>query len=105
MKRTPGNEKRKCASITTGSTVLGNYNHNYEIVQTVGGYSNPRNFVDNQPSVHPDDHGTHVAGIIGAEGNNGIGVSGVTWDTNIMSLDVKLNGDVQEVEVEVIQLY
>ena len=23
VKRTPGNEKRKCASITTGSTVLG----------------------------------------------------------------------------------
>jgi subtilisin family serine protease len=25
-------------------------------------------------------HGTHVAGTIGAVGNNGIGVAGVKWD-------------------------
>ncbi|MGH9313607.1 MAG: S8 family serine peptidase [Vicinamibacterales bacterium] len=28
-------------------------------------------------------HGTHVAGTIGAEGNNGIGAVGVTWDVRI----------------------
>ena len=31
-----------------------------------------------------DRHGTHVAGIIGAEGNNGIGVSGVNQSVRIM---------------------
>jgi subtilisin family serine protease/subtilisin-like proprotein convertase family protein len=31
-------------------------------------------------------HGTHVAGTIGAEGNNGIGVVGVAWDVQIMAL-------------------
>jgi serine protease len=31
-------------------------------------------------------HGTHVAGIIGAAGNNGIGVSGVAWNVKIMDL-------------------
>ncbi len=31
-------------------------------------------------------HGTHVAGIIGAEGNNGTGVAGVNWTTRIMAL-------------------
>ena len=30
-------------------------------------------------------HGTHVAGTIGAKGNNGIGVAGVAWDVQIMS--------------------
>lgn len=29
-------------------------------------------------------HGTHVAGIIGAVGDNGIGVAGVNWNTTIM---------------------
>ena len=33
-----------------------------------------------------DEHGTHVAGTIAAEGNNGIGVTGVNWQAKIMPL-------------------
>ena len=36
---------------TTGSTILGNYEHNYQIVQAHGGMSNPRQFIDNQPNL------------------------------------------------------
>ncbi len=31
-------------------------------------------------------HGTHCAGTIGAEGNNGIGITGVNWDAQILPI-------------------
>jgi subtilisin family serine protease len=40
---------------------------------------------DNDPR-DTDGHGTHVAGTIGAEGNNGAGVAGVNWDVSLMPL-------------------
>src|ERR1044072_2784404 len=33
-----------------------------------------------------EDHGTHVAGTIGATGNNSIGVVGVNWQVNLLPL-------------------
>lgn len=37
-----------------------------------------------------EGHGTHVAGIIGAVGDNGIGIAGVNWNVSIMSQRVSM---------------
>lgn len=42
-----------------------------------GGLGGSRNFVNGSYTIVPGDHGTHVAGIIGAVSNNGIGISGI----------------------------
>lgn len=36
----------------------------------------------------PNGHGTHVAGIIGAQGSNNVGIAGVAWDVRLISLRV-----------------
>lgn len=44
-----------------------------------------------QPDADPMDtmgHGTHVAGTIGAIGNNNVGVTGVSWNVNILAVKV-----------------
>lgn len=57
------------------------------------------NFVNNSNNVQDvNGHGTHVAGILAAEGNNAYGVTGVDWYSKIMAvkvLDNKGNGTTQ----------
>ena len=46
-------------------------------------------FVTNTGTIKDEQgHGTSVAGIIAAQGNNGIGTSGVMWRAGLMSLRV-----------------
>lgn len=45
------------------------------------------NFVsDNGDPLDDNNHGSHCAGTIGAEGNNGVGVVGVNWNVRMMAL-------------------
>lgn len=39
-----------------------------------------------------DGHGTHVAGIIGAVGNNGVGIAGTAWNISLVPLQVTYDG-------------
>lgn len=42
------------------------------------------NAYNNDGSIPVANHGTHVSGIIGARGNNSVGVSGVNWNVKVM---------------------
>lgn len=49
----------------------------------------------NDDAVLPNDsHGTQVAGLIGARGNNGLGVSGTNWETRMMLFSISTSADV-----------
>lgn len=60
--------------------------------------ANGWDFIDNQPDPTPKfssgwtesgvSHGTMIAGIISARGNNGKGVAGITWSSKIMPLKI-----------------
>jgi hypothetical protein len=48
-------------------------------------YSDPSDFCGSFDQV---DHGTHVAGIIAAATNNGVGIAGLGWNTRVLSVGV-----------------
>ena len=55
----------------------------------LGTYNDLNGFNGTDRSADPMDdngHGTHCAGIIGAEGNNGEGITGINWTVKIMPL-------------------
>jgi subtilisin family serine protease len=48
---------------------------------------------DDGDPMDDNNHGTHVAGTIGAVGNNGVGVAGINWSVRLMALKfLKANG-------------
>ncbi|MDR1517979.1 MAG: S8 family serine peptidase [Dysgonamonadaceae bacterium] len=55
-------------------------------VDDVYGY----NFVSNSGQISPHRHGTHIAGIIAAKTNNGIGIAGISGGNGLTNSGVKL---------------
>ncbi|MFK7813589.1 MAG: S8 family peptidase [Maribacter sp.] len=75
-----------------------NYNVDFDGRKIVGDdpYDmNSKNYGNGNPQSRSEDesHGTHVAGIIGAERNNGKGANGVANNVAIMSIRAVPNGD------------
>ncbi len=80
-----------CSSVTVAVIDTGiNYTHSDLADNIVT--ANMWDFVDNDNDPYPDagneSHGTNVAGIIGARGNNNKGTSGVCWQAKILPLRV-----------------
>ena len=59
---------------------INGWNFNFDKNNPQAGNPNP------DPEDSTSSHGTHVAGIIGAKGNNKIGISGVAWDAQLMGI-------------------
>ena len=58
-------------------------------VDDISGWGSPEHDADiTSGNYEGADHGTHVAGIVGAIGNNGFGTSGVLWSAKLMPLRV-----------------
>lgn len=49
------------------------------------------NILSDTDNIAGGGHGTPVAGIIGAKGNNGVGVAGVNWDVKLMIVKNNFN--------------
>jgi len=55
---------------------------------------------DDAEPADDNGHGTHVAGTIGATGDNGIGVTGTSWNVSLMALKAgDADGDLTSVDV------
>lgn len=55
-------------------------------ISGISGDVNGYDFRDNTGNITPEFHATHVAGTIGAVGDNSVGVAGVNWQVSLMSL-------------------
>lgn len=59
------------------------------------------NIIDDSDNISGGSHGTPVAGIIGAKGNNNLGVAGVNWNVKLMIIKNNFNTD----EAAVLEAY
>lgn len=68
-------------------------NGNKPIVPTATYAIDPIDYIGTATTNTDDEaHGSHTAGTIAAQGNNGKGVAGVCWNTNLVSYKGLLNG-------------
>ena len=79
-----------------------NYNKDFDSREIVGDdYSNVNErFYGNNLVEGPDaEHGTHVAGIIGAERDNELGINGIAENVRLMAIRAVPNGDERDKDI------
>ena len=52
-----------------------------------------------------ENHGTHVAGIIGAKANNEKGITGIVWNSELYGVDIKQTKKQEKNNISVIDIY
>lgn len=84
------------------------YNENFDPRPIVGdNFSDPyeKGYGNNDVKGPDPMHGTHVAGIIAADRNNGIGIKGIADNVKVMSVRAVPNGDERDKDVANAILY
>jgi subtilisin family serine protease len=95
---TPGNDMdlelawdqlTDCSAVTVAVIDTGvNYNH-VDLAANMwnGNPNHGHDFIDNDTDpMDLNGHGTHLAGVIGAVGNNSSGIAGICWKASIMAI-------------------
>lgn len=82
-----GSRSVSVAVIDTGvETPHSDLSANYDLYGLSSSFDSYLNINSSVDINNPNGHGTQVAGIIGATGNNNLGISGVCWKVDIVSM-------------------
>ena len=81
--RSTGDENTYVAIIDSGI----DFPHE-DLTENIEGWNFSKSFTGSTTAYDEHSHGTHVAGTIGARGDNSKGVAGVNWKTNLIALKV-----------------
>ena len=83
---------------TTHSDLINNIHINHKEIKWNGIDDDGNGYIDDYygwngadsngkvTSYYKSEHGTPIAGIIGAQGNNGIGITGINWNVKLLNL-------------------
>ena len=87
---TTGSHDVRVAFIDIGYQGHNDLNANFDFTHAWCFYSGQALTLGNLGNTTPNVgwHGNHVAGIVGAVGNNGIGVAGVAWEVSLVPFEV-----------------
>lgn len=91
--------------VNPGETLNGQDSDGNGVIDDIHGYDACYDDGDPDSDDVNEFHGTHVAGTIGAEGNNTYGVVGVNWDVSLMSIKIIDNSGTCGTQADLLRAY